>query len=359
MADKEIEEQETDSMAEEVQQFEEALTADLDADVTPDQAKSEEDEGEKESAEQITTESEDQAKPAEEEPKAEEAEPEEKPPETYKYGDREFTAQELSEDPELLRKIVTGAEQNPHFQKLHREGKEANKELLTRLETIEKAQEAARASEAATVTPMSPEQIQAHSAQIEAAYLPAVKAYADAGGIEPDFVNMFPKVAALIESKFAQMGHIGGQMAQGMDAVLGWASGKERDSGQTEAEAFVGRQFDAMIATGKQPLQDLKDPERRGEFTTWLVAEDNPLPYKKMDVTELTPDVLEQAYWNFLKIKGALETPVAATPAATPAATAPSESVLATGGGSGGRGSQAAQSGVDAFLQAHENDLNR
>ena len=353
MTGKDEEKQETTSQVDELQQFEEELTANpnIDSIVAEEVDESEE-------AEQETPVSEDQATPEKEEPKAKEKESEEEAPSTYKFGDREFTAQELAEDHKLLTQIITNAEQSPHFQKLHREDKKTIEDIQAKLLAIETVQQQTVAAQTQAGERLSPEQMRVNAEHVKTAYLPQLEELAKAGVIEEDAVTMFPGFLSQVMHQLTQLGQVGGTMQQRQEAMWKWAETVNQHATQAQHVDLFDQQLEAITETGGAPMQELKHPERKQQFKKWLIESDN--AFKSIDLAGMTGERLQghltDAYWVFLRSQGAFEKPAEIKPTLVKNVSAPADSVLATGGGTGGRGSMEQRGELEDFEKAF-NDL--
>lgn len=163
-------------------------------------------------------------------------------PQTYRIGDRDYTAQEI----EAWR---TSAQQLPHLQKKYVEA----------LEQRSQPQAGPQQSQQPQQTP------QAYMQALRQKYDPVVKQYADQGILSQDYVTLFPAEAA-------QMVHYA-QRHEHLEQVVRAIAGDIQQRSQTEQQTGlvnkVAQSMNALASSG-EPFAPLKDPVKQQEFWNYL-----------------------------------------------------------------------------------------
>jgi hypothetical protein len=190
---------------------------------------------------------------------------------------------------------------------------------------------------------LSPEEIRSFVADLEHRYVPTFEKAAESGGVERDFVDLYPKYMAVNEHRL-QSGQA--QISLLFDIVKELAedfSGRvERETTTSEQGHLIGIMDEVSKTEG---FEILADEEVRNSFIDFFATDKNGRGYEKMPTRMVNEKIMEDAVLAFLRANPnvvggrAEETPSQRT------STTPSKRRLATGGTGGGGGGSSAPAG--------------
>lgn len=241
------------------------------------------------------------------EPVTEEAQPEgvvdEKPVEakTYpvpndpKFGEsagKKLTAAELDELG-LLEKFTTWEHQELHHTKLYQE-------LKPELDQL-RAQVQAQQAQVQQETAFSPEAIAKNASDTQHAYLPHLSNLAKAGAFEEDFLVAYPKVASQMEQRFDAGTGALMLLNQRIAAIEQSVGRREQEVQRHESENRVMTSIDQVVSEDEGAYGVLADKDSRSGFIGWLVDPQNPLPFKDMPVSSVSPEIIKAAFLAYVQ----------------------------------------------------------
>ena len=213
---------------------------------------------------------------------------------------QKVTAQQIIEAG-LLEKLVTWGHQGRYMvqkgQKELEEAKtaqsEAEKLRLLLEDRFKKEDETAQQKAAPVVSE------EAFATALTNEYLPGLKAIAEAGGIEKDFLADFPKATAHIEHRFQS----GAQLLQGLikevDDLRGFVGmQKAAQQKQTATSTFEGV-LDKASQSGEL-FKGLADAQGKVDFIKWVTADDTGLRIAEKDIKDVTTEDVQSAWLYYL-----------------------------------------------------------
>jgi hypothetical protein len=232
------------------------------------------------------------------------------------------------EEAGLIDKVITRDHQEMHHTKLYQDLRSKMKE-----EVEQKVAEALKQVDEQKTEPVpQPIDQKKFADDVERNYAPVLEEMAEAGAFEPEVVRAYPRfvsqTAHQIESlRLAGQGIIGA--LKEIKEYVGMQQANEaRETGMAKLNS-------SMQELASQPLYaELAKDEERQSFIEWMKADDNPQPWKHLDIDEQLsrPEVLAGAYAAYRATRPA----PAAPPAAAPASDTRERAKLAAGGGGGG-----------------------
>ena len=251
---------------------------------------------------------EDQGKP-ETESREDEPAPEKKPkklttlpddPETFgEWAGKEITEAQLAESG-LLPKLITWGHQGRHLvQKTQAELEAAKaekseaaklRELLE--EQFKRENEAREKSQVPTGPQVSEEEF---AEALVREYVPGLKAVAEQGGVEIDFLKEFPKAAAHFEHRFQSGSNVIQVLVKELTEIKEFVGmQKERlekeevvQKEQTATQSFA--QTVAQVASKEGELfAPLSQAEVQKDFVRWITREDSDLRIADKDMADIT-----------------------------------------------------------------------
>lgn len=204
------------------------------------------------------------------EPQPQPTVPEPKPPVELTYGGKKFTPEQIAKDVDLLKSVLTTAEQFPNLQRKY-------------VETLEKMRQAEQAPPPPPAQPVqraTPEDIRHNVA-------PIVTAAVKDGYIEESFVEVFPNAAA-------QMAFYANRVDQGVQLVTNLLQRLGSIEHQSVSERVVGSLNSTLdeMAKSDEIFEPLATPEVRSSFIGYL-RELNPM------ADQVTRDFLDRQYLAF------------------------------------------------------------
>lgn len=220
-------------------------------------------------------------------------------PDTDAYGEhrgKKMTVKQI-EEAGLLQTVFSRQHQENHhvglYQDLKREFDAYRAaEEQRRAEAQRLAQE--RAQPRPVVNP------QAQSAAIRAQYEHDLKGAAEAGVFEADFLEAYPHVATQIEHRFQNGANVLRVIAERVDELTKRVTGQEVTHHTNDSKAFVNEQLNTLASSDERLYGRLSTDEHKQAFINWMVADDNPLPFKTMKAKDLSAQVLSGAYVSYL-----------------------------------------------------------
>ena len=199
----------------------------------------------------------------------------------------EFAGQKIAYDKlaeeGLVDKLVTWGHQGRYMVS---KGQEELEETRKMREVLEK--QLALTEEQTKAPPMTPEQ--SATALIER-YMPEMQRFAEAGGVEPTFLENYPKAAAYIEDRFQAASKLGNVIVKVLDELkTGHDTWAQRDS--TEAGQSRLRTLANEVSESNELFKFVGDDEGYRDFMKWATAEDSTLHWVDRDVEHVTaPDI--------------------------------------------------------------------
>lgn len=214
---------------------------------------------------------------------------EEKPAvQTFKYRNKEYTFDDLTKDPDLFTKVITGANQQSHYQELYEkqkaEAEEARRileqrQLIEEQKRLQAEQEelarhrAAQAQQAQSV--ITPDAVKGH-------YGAQVDMMIKEGWLEEDVKEFYPATAAGImymrDTLLTEIATLKQQVA----GLIGYAQSQQHTAQTTEYESqrqTVQQQINGIfddISNEGGIFEPLKDKKIRSDFVTELQNTVNP-----------------------------------------------------------------------------------
>jgi len=203
-----------------------------------------------------------------------------------KFAGQKISYQQLAEEG-LVDNLVTWGHQGRH---MIGRGQEELEEARKMREAMEKhiALQERQIEEASKQPDLTPEQI---SAQLVEKYLPAMERYAEAGGVEPTFVQNYPKAAAYIEDRFQAASQLGKVLVDMVDQLKqGHDTWTQRDT--TQASESRLRTLSNEVAESNEMFSFLSEDDGYSDFMKWATAEDSTLHWVDKQVADVTaPDI--------------------------------------------------------------------
>lgn len=266
---------------------------------------------------------------------------------SFKIPDHEFYGEHRGksmsaaqlEEAGLLDKILTGAHQVSHFQKLHEESKgqlETLNERLSKLETPDEAE-----------PELTPEQFRS---QVHDGFKPTVDGLATDGLIEDDYAVTYPKKAALDEFRVK----VFMDAMTGMDERLAKIEGRvepwsERDQ-EHQAVSNVTKIVTELVTEDEDLMGGLKDEATQTDFFAYLSDQERSgVRFTPYDATKKD---LRGAWVSYLLDSGS-EIPTGKK-AEEPAPKQGQKGMTGTGGKARGRGGQAPAPAKDEFQELED-----
>lgn len=220
-------------------------------------------------------------------------------PDTADYGEfrgKKLTTKQLEENG-LLQTIFSREHQETHHVGLY-QGLKKEFDDYRANETARREEASRRAEIEARPAPVvNP---QAESAAIRAQYETGLKAAAESGVFESDFLEAYPHVATQIEHRFNNGANVLAVIAKRVDDLTARVTGQEVHVTTSSSREFVNGQLDTLAQSDERLYGRLTTGEHRDGFISWMVADDNPLPFKNMKARDLTSQVLSGAYVSYL-----------------------------------------------------------
>lgn len=222
---------------------------------------------------------------------------EEEPERKIKFRGEEYSLSDLQKDPKLLENLVTAANQQTNYQRLHDEDKNRLQEMQDRIAQIEahRAQQLAEAERAAQERQAQEQQKPpATPEEVAEAYKPALKKLVKEGWIEEDVEELYPNAAigllTMRDELFQRM-----TMLERAVGVVGEFFQESQQKQQVEqAESVMGRITGYLSDLSKEGdiYAPLADPEKQKEFLSTIRDRLNP-PIKMLLEN---PDIMRE-YW--------------------------------------------------------------
>lgn len=220
-----------------------------------------------------------EAAPVEQEPEEPEGqgEPEQEPVPTFKYRGKEYSLEDLRKDQELFNKVITGANQQSHYQELYERQKQeaeflqqrVQQEAYERQQALIQAQRLAEAQQAQQQGGgLSPELVKGH-------YGKQLDQMVKEGWIEEDIKELYPNVAAgmlfLRDTLLTEVAALKQQVA----GLMGYTQQQYSESTKSQVRNTINGIFNEIAAEGGI-FEPLKNPQTRNEFIRELQATVNP-----------------------------------------------------------------------------------
>ena len=132
---------------------------------------------------------------------------------------------------------------------------------------------------------MTPEQT---AAALVERYLPEMQRYAEAGGVEPTFLENYPKAAAYIEDRFQAASQLGNILVKVIDELKQSVDPlAQKDTTQTSESRL--RTLSNEVAESNDIFSFLGEDEGYRDFMKWATAEDSTLNWVDKAVGQVTP----------------------------------------------------------------------
>lgn len=200
-----------------------------------------------------------------------------------KFAGQKISYEQLAEEG-LVDNLVTWGHQGRHMvsrgQEDLEEARKMRQILEEQLKLTQKSVEAQNAP-----PPMTPEQ---HAAQLVDRYLPDMQRYAEAGGVEPGFLENYPKAAAYIEDRFQAASTLGNILVKVIDELKQSVEPmRERDT--TQAGQSRLRSLADEVSKSNELFSFIGEDEGYREFMKWATAEDSTLNWVDKNVEAVTP----------------------------------------------------------------------
>jgi hypothetical protein len=211
-----------------------------------------------------------------------------------RFGDREYTPEELVKQTDVLAKMSTQASQASHFQKLHEDRAKRIEELEAKENEAEEGKAAAAAEPAAT-----PGVTQEQKRVLFAGALKAAQG-GQFGAEHAELANELPTVYVDQMIKDAETRavaeHLFGRLAN-LEKRLGGIQGEaSRLTEEAENEVFRARYGGLLDTLAKEPLFDgLAMPEQRKSFTEFFAKR-----YAQLDDKDVDQKLVAEAYIGWL-----------------------------------------------------------
>lgn len=206
------------------------------------------------------------------------------------FRGRDMTAKQL-EEAGLLDKILTGAHQVSHFQKLHEESKSEMESLKERLSKVETPPEPEK-----EVTP------QEFAEFIDSSFKPVVDEMVKNGLIEEDFHIAYPKAARLAEFRVKavldQFAEYDEKIKKIEESIGPWRDNEQ----ETRAVSNVATIVRDLVTEEENLMGGLKDDETQKEFFAFLA--DTERSGARFTPYDATKQDIRGAYLSFLIDKG-------------------------------------------------------
>lgn len=200
-----------------------------------------------------------------------------------KFAGKKISYEQLAEEG-LVDNLVTWGHQGRHMVSRGQEDLDEARKMRELLEQqleltkqgVEKANQA---------PPMSPEEF---SKQLVDRYMPQMKTFAEAGGVEPTFLDNYPKAAAYIEDRFQAASELGNVLVQVIDDIK-----KNLDPIQESRTNEMGqsrlRTLANEVAESSEMFSFVGDDDGYKEFMKWATADDSTLHWVDKNVNAVTP----------------------------------------------------------------------
>jgi hypothetical protein len=216
-------------------------------------------------------------KEGEDEEKAEDSEvdgkQDEEKPKTFKYKGKEYSQQDLLNDPDLFNKVVTAANQQTHYQDLHLESKTKIEQIERKLAEREAAEQEwqrqqAEAAAAAGAPVIKPEHVSAWTKD-------AIKGFVDDGWVEEDFAELYPNtMSSMAYLRDNMLGRLF-RVEAALESYLQHAFQKERTETTRGTWGQLNSAIDSVANEGGV-FAPLTDNETRMNFLRRLQETVNP-----------------------------------------------------------------------------------
>ena len=208
-----------------------------------------------------------------------------------RFGDREYTPEELVKQTDVLAKMSTQALQASHFQKLH----EDRGKRIEELEAKAKAEEG-RAAETPAATPGVTQE------QKRALFAGALKVI-QGGQLGPEHAELANELPSVYVDEMifkAETRMVGDHLFKRLSTLeerLGGIQGEaSRLTEEAENEVFRARYGGLLDTLAKDPLYEgLVKPEQRKAFTEFFAKR-----YAHLDDKDVDQELVAEAYWAWL-----------------------------------------------------------
>ncbi|HLE60765.1 MAG TPA: hypothetical protein VI700_04445, partial [Thermoanaerobaculaceae bacterium] len=209
-----------------------------------------------------------------------------------RFGDREYTPEELVKQTDVLAKMSTQASQASHFQKLH-------EDRTKRIEELEAKAKEAEEGKAAGEPAATPGITQEQKRGLFAGALKAIQG-GQLGPEHAELANELPSVyvdemifkaetRAVADHLFKELN----DLKKGLHGIQGEAS---RLTEEAENEVFRARYGGLLDTLAKDPLYEgLVKPEQRKAFTEFFAKR-----YAHLDDKDVDQELVAEAYWAWL-----------------------------------------------------------
>lgn len=193
-----------------------------------------------------------------------------KPPVELTYGGKKYTPEQITQDIDLLKSVLTTAEQFPNLQRKY-------------VETLERTRQAEQAPPPQPAQPVQ----RATPEDIRQSIAPVLSAAVKDGYLEDSFVEVFPNAAA-------QMATYAVRVDQGVQLVTNLLQRLGAIEHQSVSEKVVGSLHSTLdeMAKSEDIFEPLADPQVRSAFVGFL-RELNPM------ADQVTRDFLDRQYLAF------------------------------------------------------------
>ena len=218
-------------------------------------------------------------------------------PDTELYGElrgQKVNLNQLAESG-LLTKMLTRDHQEMHHTNLYQELKKSNDELKAKFEEFTAPR--AEPDPEPQGPPIDPATA---SAAVQAHYFPGLAQAAKDGVFEGDFLEAYPQVATQLEHRFQLGSNAIVEIAKRIGVIEERVTGVSTRVESDDSSSYLTSQIDNLAQSDERLFGRLADDGHRSEFLKWTIDEENPLPYKDMDMSQMTPEVLASAYVSYL-----------------------------------------------------------
>ncbi len=216
-------------------------------------------------------------------------------PKHEKFGEfagKKLTAKEM-EEAGLLEKFNTLENGEMHHQKLYENLKKEHEELLRKIAENLGNQQQQQQQQSVDPKVQTKSQLDA----MRSMHMENLKQAAESGAFEEDFLVMFPDLSVQLEHRFssgaAAIDALAKQVAEQQAFIQALVGVVQQEAGNEQLRGAVT----GLVESNPDRYAPISDAEMQNRFIGWMMAEDNPIPYRNM---EITPGVLSQAYLGFV-----------------------------------------------------------
>ena len=208
-------------------------------------------------------------------------EPEPEPEQTFKYRGKEYSFEDLRKDPDLFTKVITGANQQSHYQELYEKQKQEAEELTRRVqqEAYERQQQVLYEQRLA-----AQRQQQQQAQQQGGGFTPDIlkghygrqlDGMVKEGWIEEDVKELYPNVATgMLYLRDTLLNEVA-MLKQQVAGLMGYTQQQYSEATKSHVRNTINGIFNEIAAEGGI-FEPLKDRQTRNEFIRELQSTVNP-----------------------------------------------------------------------------------